>query len=245
MPEVRYDDSIVYCSVDDVRKLFRKEGAFGQNTNPSDTEVLDFIHEATDTIDDYTRYAWRANQVLEESKTFDGEYKWATGRPAVLTRHPIRTPFDENEGDAIEVWQGDAWVDWVSDSSRSYGRENDYWVEDGSILWVYRRFIWHAGPQLRVSYRYGEDRSTTQKSLDDGTNYDVIDGPRSIRRACSKLTAIDLVSSDQYSSLVPGGEGAPSPEAAMDKWGTQVYGSQNSTGTLDRHKVDPAWVDPL
>ena len=245
MVEFEYDESVVYCSVEDVAKLFRKEAAFAQNSNPSDAQVLDFIHEASSSIDDYTRYAWRANKVIEETKTFDGNYKWATGRPAVLSRHPVRTPLDSAEGDKIEVWEGNDWNEWVADNSKSEGRREDYWVEDKKILWVYRRFIWHSGPQLRLSYRYGKDSPTSTKTLDDGTTYEVIDKPRSIRRACSRLAAIDLVVSDQYTNLIPGGDGAPSPDSAIQQWENQVYGTSERKGILERHKVDPAWVEPL
>lgn len=244
MPQIRYGDA-VYCSVDDVRKLFRKEGAFGTDTNPSDNEVLDFIHEATTTIDDYTRYSFRENRVIEENKSFDGRWKWTNGRPLVMSRHPIRTPLDDTKGDKLEMYDGNEWTDWVAESQYTEGRNGSYWVEDDFIIWIYRRFTWTAPPHARVTYRFGEDRPTTTETLDDGTSYEVIDKPRSIRRACSKLVAIDLISSDQYTQLIPGGEGAPSPSEAMQKWEGQVYGTPERDGILDRYKVDPAWVEPL
>lgn len=245
MPRIEYGDT-VYCSVEDVSRRFRKDGAFDTDSNPSDAEVLEFIREASARIDRYTYHAWRENRVNEEEKRFDGNYKWGAGRAVKLTRMGIRTPFDSGEGDKIEVWTGNRWKDWLADDSRTEGRENDYWYErHEGVLWLYKRFIWWSGPQLRITYRYGEDVPTETQQLDDGTEYEVITQPHDIIRACSMLTAIELYNTDTYSQLVPGGEGSVSPESTVQHWEDDIYGSDRKTGILERHKIEPMWVEPL
>lgn len=237
--KTKFDRDRRYCTVDDVAKLFRKEGAFGSNTNPSKSDVEDMIDERTDFIDRETRNSWRENKVINEMHTFDGQYRWSAGRPLMLNKMKIITPLDSSKGDRLEIWDGNEWHDWVADSSEVEGRDGDYWL-DGEMgqLFIYKRFTWVSQPQIRVSYRYGSDASDT-----DGDNVPD-DLPRDIRMACAKLVAIDLVSSDQHTQLVPGGEGAPSPESAMEQWRKDVFGDQNQTGVIDRHKIDPAWVEP-
>lgn len=243
MSDVRHDESVVYCDISDLQRRFRNEGAFEPGGNPSEKEALESIREASAEIDDYTRMAWRPNLVVEEFSNFDGSYRWHAGRPVILNKMYVR---DFDEWDSLEIWEGNGWEDWLADPARSSGRENDYWLEkkDG-ILWLYKRFLWRAGPQLRLAYRYGQDVDTTTKTLDTGEEYDVIDQPRSIKKACSYIAAMDFLSTDQHSQLVPGGEGGISPEEALRTWDAKVYGDERKTGLLDRHVVDPAWVEPL
>lgn len=234
----------VYCSVGDVSELFRKEGAFSPTSNPSSSDVLSRIRRKSTVIDEYTRHAWRPNRRESETKNFHGDYRWGAGRPVTLDKMAVR-PLDADEGDKLEVWVGE-WEDWVADESRTYGREGDYWLEErDGVLWLYKRFMWRSAPQMRITYRYGEDSPTENVELDNGEQYEVITQPGDIREACLKLVAKDLALSDQYTQLVPGGDGAPSAEAGAQQWEDDVYGTEYEPGLLDRHKIDPAWVEPL
>lgn len=240
---VTYGDT-VYCSVDDVADLFRKDAAFSATSNPSDSTVLNMIRKASDRWDRETRHAWRENTAETEYNSYDTHYRWDAGRPVMLNKLSIR-PFDGNKGDKIEVWDGSKWNDWIADASYSEGRNQDYWLDHSTgQLYIYDRFVWRGRPQLRVTYRYGEDPPTATDTVDGGnTTYTYIESPHDITEAVSKLVAIDLMSSDQHTNLVPGGEGAPSPETAMKRWEADVYGKQGRKGIQARHKVDPAWID--
>ncbi|MFB6284583.1 MAG: hypothetical protein ABEK59_11770 [Halobacteria archaeon] len=235
--KVDYADT-VYCSVADVEGLFRKDTAFARDSNPTDNEVLQLIRSNSDKIDRYTRHAWRANTVNEEYKDYDTTYRWDAGRPVQLNKMHIRSL------NKLEIWDGSQWDDWVAGNEKE-GRDEDYWLDERmGQLFIYDRFVWRARPQLRVTYTYGDDTATSSKTLDDGTSYTVIDGPHDIKEACYKLTAADLILSDQHTNLVPGGDGAPSPERAAESWRNDVYGNDMIPGMLERHKIDPAWVEP-
>lgn len=235
----QYDDQHVYCGVSDVAKYFRKEGAFGTDDNPSQSQVKEMIEDRSAYIDRQTRRAWRENKVVNETKRFDTRYRWDAGRPVMLNKLDVISPLDSAEGDKLEIWEGSDWHDWVADTSLSEGRDGNYWLDPSmGQLFVYKRFTWHSKPQIRVSYRYG--REVTDSDSDNVPD----DLPRDIREACAKLVAIDLVASDQHSQLLPGGDGGPSPESAMENWRTDVFGDQRQTGILERHKHDPVWAEP-
>jgi hypothetical protein len=246
MTRVRYDQSTLYCSVEDVERLFRVPEAFGQNDNPSDRDAYEFILEASEQIDDYTRQAWRENEVKEEHHNFDSAYRWDSGRAVKLNKMDVRTPLDSSKGDKLEIFDGGDWDDWVADSNRTEGRGNgDYWLDGHSgQLFVFKLFAWRSSPQMRVSYRYGDPVPTETKTLKDGTDYDVITQPRSIRKACAKLAAIELISSDFYTSLIPGSDGGMSADSIVQQWEDDIYGNQNKDGLLSRHKNDMPWVEP-
>lgn len=80
-----------------------------------------------------------------------------------------------------------------------------------------------------MTYRYGADETDTDG---DGVPDRV---PRDIRKACSKLVAADIVSSDQYSMTVPGTDGAMGPRDAVENWREDAF------KTLDRRR-EVQWI---
>jgi hypothetical protein len=199
-----FDQDTGYCTPDHISRYFQRDLDFGTQTNPTETEVEEMILEHSDEIDRRTHHSWRENTVSDEHHMFHGQYYWDTGRPVVLNRREIITPLDSAKGDAIEIWTGEGWDDWVSDPGRTEGRENDYWVDESmGELWLYRWFTWRSRPELRVSYRYG--RASTEPV------------PRDVRKACAKLVAAELIETDQYTQFVPGNEDGVSPGQAADR----------------------------
>jgi len=184
-----------YCEPKDVARYFRTledSDGFSFDTNPTEEHVKDFIIENSMRIDREIGHAFRERQVKEEYHDLDGLYYYWAGTPIHLQKREIREPLDSSKGDKIEVFDGNEWEEWVSNSSYEEGRGNngDYWVNttDG-ILYIYRRSMFFERYQgIRVSYRFGADKI-----------------PRDIQQATAKLTAADLIRTDLFGDLLPAG----------------------------------------
>jgi hypothetical protein len=175
--------TVTYCTAQNVAD-FLQVTAFSTTTTPTSTVVETRINEAEDYIDNYTGHAWRETTVSNEYHNIDRYYVRTTGFPVFLNHRHVRE-LDSEEDDALEVWDGNSWTDWLSESSRTEARNRDYWLryEDG-VLYLRKWTIYPVG--VRVTYRFGE---TTV--------------PKPIQKAAILLTAIDLVGSDDRSVLLP------------------------------------------
>lgn len=191
----------LYCSPSDVARFIRpreepSEGPtsgevtvdeYSDYTHPSREEVIKHIEGASVRFERKTQQAFRANTVTEETHDHGGLYYWLSGHPIQLMKKNVR-PIDESKGDKIEVWNGNDWEEWASDTSLSYGRDEDYWVDGpNGLLWVYERAILRPHPKFRITYRYG---------------YDMV--PADVREAVAKRAAADIISGDFYGTIVPG-----------------------------------------
>lgn len=178
-------ESSYYCLPTDVKRQLRLNQEFSASTNPTETEVYSFIEDAMTEIDTLTRRAWRTLTVSEERHDVPEKfvYEYGVGLKLKLG-HRFVKDFDADEGDKIEVWNGQSWEDWVQ--TKTEGRANDYWVnnKDG-YLHLFQRYWFHKKEAVRVTYRYGE-----------GTV------PKDIRKACTYLAAIEVLDSDDYSAMV-------------------------------------------
>lgn len=173
-----------YAMASDVQRTLGLEYAFSATTNPSKAEVEDFINEAEDEVDDFTRRAWRTKTVTEEIYDIpDVPYHYYTGIPIHLRREHV-LDFDTNEGDKIELWTGTQWEDWVA--TKTSGRGNDYWLDnEKGVLYLHTRAIFYRERALRITYRYGE---TTV--------------PKTIRAATAKLAASIILLNDDRSTVI-------------------------------------------
>lgn len=182
-----------YCTAENVWRYFKKDDPLS-DSNLTQTQLDQMILEQSAYIDKQTEHAFRTNTVKNEFKDFSGPYNWWSGRPVNLGRRNIRA-FDASEGDKLEVYDGNEWEDWLQVSDRKEGRNHDYWYEKSAgILYVYRRFWFRGHPRIRLTYRYGKEKT-----------------PADVQGACAKLVAADLIDSDQYTHLVPGSGDSTSP----------------------------------
>jgi len=191
-----------YCTHGDVSN-FLAISAFSGSTIPTSTTVEDRINEAEDYIELLTGRAWQSKTVSNEYHEIDLEYERMTGIPVFLNHRYVKT-LASGSGDKLEIWDGSSWADWLTDSSRTEGRNNDYWLryEDG-VLYIKN---WSRYPKgVRLTYRYGE---TTV--------------PKSIKKAAILLTAIDLVSSDDRSVQLPEGTSQLDYAQKIEKWEQQT-----------------------
>ncbi|MFA5407125.1 MAG: hypothetical protein WC307_07235 [Candidatus Nanoarchaeia archaeon] len=203
--------SVTYCTPSDVSRLLQVPEFGGDGaTKPSLEDVQNFILEAQDEFDCATKHAWRSTTVTDEYHDIDQlNYVPGLGWPIYLQHHTIRA-LASASGDKLEVFDGSSWVDWL-DASNNYteGRDEDFWVNytDG-ILYIrslnantsFRK------QSVRLTYRYGE---TTV--------------PREVKKAVSKMVAIDILTSNDRTILVPEGENASiTYDSRVRKWQADI-----------------------
>jgi hypothetical protein len=200
----------LYCTPDDVAVFFDKysgsngdpvfSDGFGPDTNPTEGEVTMLIEEQTEYIEQYTGGAWRAKRIENELKNLDMTYYFNAGTPFQLMNRNVRD-LDGDKGDKLEIFEGsigqgsEGYTDWLQDPDETEGRnEGDYWLDNTTgKLYIYKAgYFFDRYKYLRVTYRYGKDKV-----------------PASIRNACAKLVAADLLRSQQYRVSTPGSEGSP------------------------------------
>jgi hypothetical protein len=179
--------TLVYCAVTDVNRYLLKSITFNTTTNPTLAQVEDMIRDAQETIDNYTKYAWRERRVSGMWHNVDPNlvYNYGAGYKFNLHRRNIRTI---TAGDIINVWNGTTYVDYVAD--KQIGRDKDYWVnyEDGYLyLKDTLRFAFQE-KVIQTTFRYGEASV-----------------PQSIRKACAMLVAIALMTNEDSSFLLEEG----------------------------------------
>jgi len=209
------DKSDLLCSPSDVARFIkpRDETAdgtdslladeFGEDTMPTEKDVIKHIESATIRMERKTQQAWRANKVTKETHDHKGLYYWLSGHPIDMMKREIR-PLDPEKGDVLEVWNGNRWEDWLTEGGYEYGRDADFWVDGpNGLLWVYERAILRPHPKFRVTYRYG---------------YDMV--PHDIRDAVAKRAAADIITGDFYGTIVPGSNQGDNADPAhfADVW---------------------------
>lgn len=204
------DSSPTYCTVDDVSRTLMEpvppsgEDAEGTHTR-SDWEAA--IIDAEDEVDRSTGTSWRPRRVKLEYQDFD---KWPDVQNFMrvdLAHNPV-LPLDAASGDALEVWDGGDWEDWLA--TKTEGRNEDYWLKEPRGQLYLRRGIWPTRldeARVRVSYRYGHS-----------------DVPRAIRKATRFLAAADLLTPD---AVGQGGNQGDVDQMSIrdkaDKWEQQAY----------------------
>lgn len=220
---VRQDTNTRYCSTGDVARYLRGLNALDgrdfvpegsvKDGEPSTSDAKRFIEKWTSKFDRKTGQSFRANQIIDETHDHERLYYWLSGHPINVIKRNIITPLDASKGDKLEVWTGNQWEDWVTDSTRSYGREEDYWVDSAvGTIFIYERAILRPHPKFRVSYRYGGEDS-------DGDGIaDYV--PSDVRDAVAAAAAADMIESDFFGVTVPGNNAGNNtdPQAAAETW---------------------------
>lgn len=172
-----------YCTVDMVANtLGFPAGYFDANSTPTNAVVTRFIEESQDRIDNSTGHAWRSVTITKEYVRPSSIYRYGTGIRFDLIHRKVKD-FSEAQGDKIEIWDGNSWVDWVS--TKTEGRGEAWWAdyENGVIFIRDTTRIYPHG--IRVTYRYGEE---------------VV--PGGIQQACTRMAAIAVLNSPEFSAIL-------------------------------------------
>jgi hypothetical protein len=198
-----------YCSTRDVARYLQVPEFGGEgSTAPTIQDVQRFIQDAEEELDRDIGHAWKERSVSEEMHDLNQlSYIYGTGWPIYLGFRKVRT-LDSDEGDKIEIWDGENWVDWVASSDYTEGRDEDYWMDyKNGILWIKSLSgTSYTKMSVKVTYRYG-DTSV----------------PNDIRKACALLAAINILDTNDRTILVP--EGSPPSinwDRKIERWQAQI-----------------------
>ncbi len=117
---------------------------FSVSSDPTLSEVQNWIHEAEDYIDHKTGHAWRVVSISNEYHD--------TGDSIRLKHRSIRSMV--SGVDKIEIWDGTSWIDYVA--TKTEDRASDFWIDytNGIIYFVTSITFYKQG--ARISYRYGD-----------------------------------------------------------------------------------------
>ena len=178
--------TLTYATASDVQRILGRSAEFTESTNPTDTQVEIFISAMEDYIDSICGRAWREVTVTEEyyDKPSNIINIWDYEIRIALAHRKIKT-FDTDEGDKLEIWDGNEWIDYVATKTENRGT-GDFWVNytDGFVYIRYYSQLFNTDC-IRITYRYGE---TTV--------------PNAISEACALLSASMILSNDDRTQLV-------------------------------------------
>jgi len=184
-------DNEYYCTPREVAS-FMGRAPFTDSTNPTRFEVEEIIDGVCDEIDERTHQAWRKTRITEEyhdvriQDRYQGygayPYDYST-RISLLLKHRHIRPFVSGTH-KIEVWDGDSWVDYITQYTE--GRAQDYWINyERGIIYFVNRYPLRQRSNVRISYDYG---------------YTNVEGD--IKMAAKLLTAAYIVGGKEDLSIV-------------------------------------------
>jgi len=167
-----------------------------------DSTVSDIIERKQDYIDSEINHAYRTVKVTNEmydigTNVYDVNLG---GTPIYLKHRKIKT-FSHSDGDKLEVWNGSTYEDYLT--TKTEGRADDFWVDYEQGISYLQTYPYNNPDlsRLRLTYRYGE--TNVKKDIQD---------------ACIKLTAIDILMTDDYNMVVPEGSNGSGAMSKIDRW---------------------------
>lgn len=192
-----------YCTLAQVAS-FLGVTTFASGTDPTDTEVTEFIEGNQDTIDAETMHSWRITTITAETHHLTyPSYQRRDGAEIFLQHRNITTLASGT--DVLEIWNGSIFEDYLV--TRTEGRNNDFWVDDEMGIIFIKTFPRNLPRYfaVRVTYRYGESAAT-----------------KDIRKACILMTARDILGSEDRSVLLPEGTSNIGLTTKADIWQKEV-----------------------
>lgn len=191
-----------YCTPEDVATicgLTDHEGeraVFDENISvPSREEVLSLINDAEELIEDRCGNAWGDRSIQIEDELHD--FFCDTKECSIHLNVPNVVAFDDQEGDKLEVWYGNDWIDWVL--TKTEGRGDDFFVDYKlGKIWFLRNRPRIGSRVMKITYRYN-----------GGTNV-----PRAIKISTAMQVGVLLSNSEQVDIRFP--EGASSDFTTSD-----------------------------
>jgi hypothetical protein len=180
---------------------------FSADSDPTLDEVEISINRAEDRIDRETSHAWRAVSIANEYHSMHRSAydSYQRAFPVYLKHRALNTLVSGT--DKIELWNGSEWIDLVLIANGyTEGRADDYWIDyNQGVIYIRHPHAFRLDMGVRVTYRYGESSV-----------------PGDIEEACTKLAAIAIADTNEYSITLPEGVGEYGIASKIDKWTEDV-----------------------
>lgn len=210
--------AVTYCTPDDValfaqlRPVNGGKVVWGTDPKyPDNNDLIALIESAEGLVEDHTRQAWGTRYITETAEIQDihmarGHYGHFRSYYAYifLNRQNIAT-FNSGQGDKLEIFEGDAWVDYLT--TYTEGRGDDFFVDYKHGKICFRNRSPPIGHQLaRITYRRNSGATV----------------PQAIRQATALQTAVLLANTPGIQILFPTGEGGPPNTTFIDGWQEKI-----------------------
>ncbi len=204
--------AVTYCTADDVALFAQLRAHDGSKIVwgtkppvPDDSDIQALIESAERTIEDITKQAWGTRYITTTNEIQDIHTTWGTYAPyrgsyyayLFLKRQNITT-FSSVAGDKLEIFEDNAWVDYLT--TYTEGRGEDFFVDYALGKIYFRNRTPPIGQQLaRITYR-----------RNSGTTV-----PEAVRQATALQVAIFLANTPGVQILFPTGEGGGTPSTTL------------------------------
>jgi len=196
--------TVTYCTHTDLEGFLRLGDTFDETSTPTLAQVEDIINGVEDYIDRKTVNAWRATTITNEMYHYPfWKFGWWSrkrfGVMIKLRHRNIVNPLVSGT-DKMEIWTGSSYDDLVANYTE--GRADDWWMDyQRGALYFISKYPYYSDNAIRATYRYGETSV-----------------PKDIKKAAIFLAAIELVTTEHYSSILPDGTDHVPYMQAVDKW---------------------------
>jgi hypothetical protein len=208
--------AVTYCTTDDVPLFAQLRGSNGRKvvwgTNPpvpTDADIQTLIESSEGIIEDITKQAWgtRYITITDEIQDIHGAYgRFRSSYAYIFLNNQKIAAFNSVAGDKIEIFEDNAWVDYLT--SYNEGRGDDFFVDYQVGKIYFRNRNPPIGQQLaRITYRQNSGSIV----------------PEAVRQATALQVAIFLASNPGIQILFPSGEGGGANSVAdIENYRTQI-----------------------
>lgn len=187
---------------------------FSITTQPTFKEVEDAIARNESTIDYKTKKSWKYRTMLAEQHS-DYEYNEFNLTGIMLKHRPVKSIT------ALEIWNGAGW------EVKGQARTSDYFfIPETGIVYFSRYFLLPArmaltGP-MWGSWGIGEFTFAVRIGYIWGNDIDTAIEGRMIEELCTKMTAVDIFRSHDYSILTVSGSDRVTLDRKIDQWTMEI-----------------------
>ncbi|MEW6295960.1 MAG: hypothetical protein AB1467_06795 [Candidatus Diapherotrites archaeon] len=134
-----------------VQNLLQLKDAFSASTNPTQSQVINLIHQKENEIDYVLHHSYKLTQETEELRDIKFSYDSYLGTYIGLDHRNIQQ-LTASEGDSLQLWTGTAWEEWLG--VKTEGRNNDYWLDYNKGI-LYLKAHYSLKPLgVKITYRY-------------------------------------------------------------------------------------------
>ena len=188
-----------YCTYEDVNNFLNLNTPISDLSKIKRSVVNSLIEQNEDYINSQTGNSWKTQTVTDERHEVNTLYARTTGAPIYLNHRNITNPLTK-----LYYWNGEEYENWLTDETEDRD-SGAYWVDYNKGIIYINRYL-NRPVNLLVSYTWGESSV-----------------PKDIKKACIMLTAIDILESEDYASMLPSGQGTNlNFSQKIDYWKEQI-----------------------